>query len=434
VTSGRDTPETPAVPGPPAVPEVHFVSGFLGSGKTTAIVNACRTLLDRGIPTAIATNDQGSRQVDAAFARIARVPAVGVSNGCLCCRYDDFEERVLELAASERPKVIFAESVGSCADIVATVVKPFATFRATHRPRDLLSAFVDIRMLERRLAEQADGVRRLPFSDNVLYIFDKQLEEADIIVINKRDLLAPAGAAAVHDAAQALFPDATVILHEARDRGAAPNWLALLEEKDSADTARHPRTPRPALTLDYERYAAGEIEMAWLDEEFLLEASADSLDSPDSAGDSARVEAPTGATGTASSSKSGGAQVPLSVVCQLFGELAETLEKEGRSIAHLKIAWENGVDGGKLSLTPGDSASERDHRESDTDYTRHVDGPVTVTVNIRAVAAPDQLGDAMDHVLETLRQSESTVVITSRGRDAFRPGYPRPVHRFAGEA
>jgi hypothetical protein len=142
-------------------------------------------------------------------------------------------------------------------------------------------------MLERRLAEQADGVRRLPFSDNVLYIFDKQLEEADIIVINKRDLLAPAGAAAVHDAAQALFPDATVILHEARDRGAAPNWLALLEEKDSADTARHPRTPRPALTLDYERYAAGEIEMAWLDEEFLLEASADSPDSPDSAGDSA---------------------------------------------------------------------------------------------------------------------------------------------------
>lgn len=396
--------ETPVLP---MIPEIHFVSGFLGSGKTTAIVNACRVLLERGISPAIVTNDQGSRQVDGAFARIARIPSVGVSNGCLCCRYDDFEQRVLELAASERPKVIFAESVGSCADIVATVVRPFAAFRATHRPRGLLSTFVDVRMLERRLAERADGVRRLPFSDNVLYIFDKQLEEADIIVINKRDLIDPARAMAVRDATQALFQNTPVVLHEGRDVRAADGWLKLLGEERPADaTGLHP-SERPALDLDYDRYAAGEIEMAWLDEEFIIDARR-------------------GGTG--------GRSISLNAVSGLFWALARALEQDGLPVTHLKFAWETGSDGGKLSLTAGETVSRDKAQVDDVEMQRLVEAPVTVTVNIRAVAAPEQLAEAMDRALDEQQQLTDTLVLSSQGRDTFRPGYPRPVHRLSEES
>ena len=117
---------------------VHFVGGFLGSGKTTAIVNACRVLRDHGLRSGVVTNDQGRLQVDALFARSAGLPAVEVSDGCFCCRYDDFDERIAGLVERERPDHIFAESVGSCADIVATVLKPFAVFREQYGTASLL--------------------------------------------------------------------------------------------------------------------------------------------------------------------------------------------------------------------------------------------------------------------------------------------------------
>ena len=54
---------------------LHFVGGFLGSGKTTAIAGACRALRDRGLRVGVVTNDQGKLQVDALFLRSEGSPA-----------------------------------------------------------------------------------------------------------------------------------------------------------------------------------------------------------------------------------------------------------------------------------------------------------------------------------------------------------------------
>ena len=72
----------------------------------------------------VVTNDQGKYLVDTAFFRLSDLPAVEVTGGCFCCNYDDLDARLAQLIATAHPDVIFAESVGSCADIVATVVKP----------------------------------------------------------------------------------------------------------------------------------------------------------------------------------------------------------------------------------------------------------------------------------------------------------------------
>ncbi|HBH85530.1 MAG TPA: hypothetical protein DDY34_17245 [Bacteroidales bacterium] len=42
--------------------KIHLVGGFLGSGKTTAIANACKILSDKGSTTSVITNDQGNYQ------------------------------------------------------------------------------------------------------------------------------------------------------------------------------------------------------------------------------------------------------------------------------------------------------------------------------------------------------------------------------------
>jgi G3E family GTPase len=100
--------------------KLHLVGGFLGSGKTTAIIQAARVLMQHGLRVGVVTNDQGKYLVDTAFFRLADIPAVEVSGGCFCCNYPNLDKSLDELVESARPDVIFAESVGSCADLVAT--------------------------------------------------------------------------------------------------------------------------------------------------------------------------------------------------------------------------------------------------------------------------------------------------------------------------
>ena len=196
---------------------IHLVGGFLGSGKTTAIINAAKLLMARGQRVGIVTNDQGRYLVDTAFVQLAGLPAVEVSGGCFCCNYDDFTARVDELANTIKPDVIFAESVGSCADLVATVIKPMLELRGTGSQPTSLSVFTDSRLLRLRLSGE-----ELPFNDDVNYIFDQQIAEASLLVINKADLLPPAQREELLAAARAAYPDRGHGLPALRPGGSPP--------------------------------------------------------------------------------------------------------------------------------------------------------------------------------------------------------------------
>ena len=109
--------------------KIHLLSGFLGSGKTTAIQYASSALLREGIKTAVITNDQGTTLVDGDFFKSLEIPSRQGVNGCFCCNYNDLEANIQSLIETNEPEIIFAESVGSCTDIVATVLKPLLHFR-----------------------------------------------------------------------------------------------------------------------------------------------------------------------------------------------------------------------------------------------------------------------------------------------------------------
>ena len=89
----------------------HLIGGFLGSGKTTAIIGAARHLIAQGKRVGVVTNDQGKYLVDTAFFQAADLPTVEVTGGCFCCNYDDLGARLSQLKDSAQPDVIFAESV-----------------------------------------------------------------------------------------------------------------------------------------------------------------------------------------------------------------------------------------------------------------------------------------------------------------------------------
>lgn len=238
--------------------KLHIVGGFLGSGKTTAIIAAAKLLMDQGRRVGVITNDQGRYLVDTAFFRLSAIPAVEVTGGCFCCNYDDLDGRLAQLIAASQPEVIFAESVGSCADIVATVVKPLLELGGAGVQPASFSVFTDGRLLRRRL----QGLE-MPFSDEVVYIFDKQIEEAGLLVVNKVDLLSPLALIELQFMLSARYPSKPVLAQNSLNLAGVRPWLEKIQTTDLL-------LPGAPLAIDYERYGAGEARMAWLDEQIAL--------------------------------------------------------------------------------------------------------------------------------------------------------------------
>jgi Ni2+-binding GTPase involved in maturation of urease and hydrogenase len=372
--------------------KVHFVGGFLGSGKTTAIAGACRILISRGLRVGVVTNDQGKLQVDGLFMRAAGIPAVEVGGGCFCCRYDDFDASVAALAERERPDLIFAESVGSCADLVATVLRPFESFREAYGAGSLLSVFADSRLLLARLSG-----RRLPFSEDVLYVFDRQLAEADLLVLNKVDLLDASERASLRALASAEWPGkATIEVSGATEEGAAA-WLEALSSGSASS--------REDLLIDYPRYGSGEAELAWLDERLVLE------------------------DGGGLASNGGECRKALrAFVLALGGFMAE----ESLAVGHVKLQVSALGTEFKLSLTSGDFLSGPGLETLiDRQLPSFLARRLMVSLNARVQCAPERLAAMASKAAEAARAA-SRASLREEDRSAFSPGEPRPTHRMAG--
>jgi hypothetical protein len=94
------------------------------------------------------------------------------------------------------------------------------------------------------------------FSPKAAYIFKKQLEEADAIVINRIDELSPADADELVGLVNAQFPG-TPVLRASATTGAGFDALAALLEQSGG-------FGRKILDIDYDTYAEGEAELGWL--------------------------------------------------------------------------------------------------------------------------------------------------------------------------
>jgi Ni2+-binding GTPase involved in maturation of urease and hydrogenase len=233
--------------------KIHLLSGFLGSGKTTAVKHVSRALLQQGIKTGVITNDQGIKLVDGDFFKSLNVPNRQVVNGCFCCNYNDFEANIQSLIKANETEIIFAESVGSCTDIVATVLKPLLHLRPDAQVT--VSTFADVRLLQMILKGSIDL-----FDETVNYIYLKQLEEAGVIVINKIDLINKEHLAEIKQLMEEKNGSKILLYQNSLDEDNIQHWLHTLNNYQSAGMLQ-------SLIIDYDIYAAGEAKLAWFDQE-----------------------------------------------------------------------------------------------------------------------------------------------------------------------
>jgi G3E family GTPase len=233
---------------------VRFVmlGGFLGAGKTTAIARLARGYQVKGLKVGVVTNDQAHDLVDTNSLRAQGFSVREVPGACFCCRFEDLVGKVGSLEASDRPDVILAEPVGSCTDLVATVVQPL---KDLYRGRFEVAPYAV-------LFKPSHGKKILKnevgagFSPKAAYIFKKQLEEADAVVLNRLDELTSAQVDELTKLVNEYVPGTPVIRVSASTGQGFDALTELLDQTGGFG--------RKILDIDYDTYAEGEAELGWL--------------------------------------------------------------------------------------------------------------------------------------------------------------------------
>ncbi|HZN33469.1 MAG TPA: GTP-binding protein [Pirellulaceae bacterium] len=237
-----------------------MLGGFLGAGKTTAIARLARHYQQQGKKVGIVTNDQATDLVDTNSLRAQGFDVGEVPGACFCCNFNKLTETVGQLEKATRPDIVLAEPVGSCTDLVATVARPLQQLFAAKFDVAPYAVLLKPSHGSRILRGEAKG----GFSPQAAYIFKKQLEEADLIVINRIDELSAADATSLAGLLAAQYPT-TPVLRMSAKTGAG--FDALIEFVDQRG-----RFGQRLMDVDYDTYAIGEAELGWLNSSLSIAA------------------------------------------------------------------------------------------------------------------------------------------------------------------
>lgn len=353
-----------------------MVGGFLGAGKTTAVSQLARRLTGQDLRVGLITNDQSIGLVDTAVLA-GSFPVEEITGGCFCCRFNSLVEASERLSRTTRPDVFIAEPVGSCTDLMAAVSFPLRNIYGDAYSVAPLTVLVDPIRAERILGLETGKT----FSPNVLYVYGKQLEEAEIIAINKCDLLPLDRQDRLEAALRRAYPRAEVLRMSAREGKGVDAWLTRLTAARAAAGS--------APEVDYDLYADGEALLGWLNA-------------------SVSVSSPAEFDGN-----------------ELLRRIAAATRQAlpGVEIAHLKmtlVPTEEGGDIGVLNLVRSDGTAEISHSLKE---------PLAageLLVNLRAEADPELLRES---VLGALAACGCEAAI--RHVEYFRPARPQPTYRMA---
>jgi G3E family GTPase len=249
---------------------VTVLSGFLGAGKTTLLQHVLNNR--EGLRVAVIVNDMSSLNIDAALvkggeAALSRTEEklIEMQNGCICCTLrEDLLSEVTKLAEEKRFDYLLIESTGISEPLPVAETFTFrdedgrclgdlAKLDTMVTVVDAVNFLEDYRSTE-RLSDRAMSLGDEDERDIVNLLVD-QVEFADVLLINKMDLVSPEQIEDLTAVLRSLNARAK-ILHASRSAvpltevlktnrfdferaSQAPGWLAVLRGQEAKETEEY---------------------------------------------------------------------------------------------------------------------------------------------------------------------------------------------------
>jgi G3E family GTPase len=378
--------------------KVILTGGFLGAGKTTLLWKASQQLKNRGKNVGLITNDQAPELVDSTLLMNHGLRVAEVSGSCFCCNFNGFIDAVQEYNIDRNIDYIIAEPVGSCTDLSATIMQPLKQYWSEKIGIAPLSVLAD----PERLAMILDG-GNAGLHEDAAYIFRKQLEESDIILINKIDLLTAEQLSDLVNKTKQAYPNSTVMTVSAMSGEGIDAWLDEVIRRDDSGNR--------LVEVDYDIYAHGEAVLGWLNGTVELSSETADWDK---------------------------------FITSFVKDLCARFEKDNLPIGHVKAVLEN-VDSHALMCPCACQYLKRMKtklgNDDDTVVVNFTGGVNTIsvrgtagtgskcklTINARVETTPENL-DAI--VRSTLNAHSAKFTCTEIAWKYLQPGRPNPTYRF----
>lgn len=351
-----------------------FVGGFLGAGKTTLLYEATQLLKNRNKKVGIITNDQAPDLADTSLLEHSEKNIAEVAGSCFCCDFKELQNAINKVGKNETD-VIIAEPVGSCTDLSATIINPIKEMLKTEVSVSPLTVLADPKRLKDILEGGTSGLH-----PNAAYIFRKQLEESDIILLSKSDLYSPEEIKILIEKLKINFPECEIRNISSKTGEGIDDWLnSMLEREDAGNRI---------LEIDYAKYAEGEAVLGWLNASVALS----------------------------------GNNIDWDIFAQDFMQkISTTLDKKNISIGHIKIMVENGDNYFSSNLTGKfETLTYR--------WSAGIGNEAEMIVNARAETSPEELKEIFIRTLET--STKNSIKAKIKRLRSISPGYPKPTYRF----
>ncbi|WP_286178316.1 GTP-binding protein [Rhodopirellula sp. JC639] len=355
-----------------------MIGGFLGAGKTTLISSLARHYQGEGKHVCVVTNDQAAGLVDTELLRSQGLSVNEVAGSCFCCNFHGLTDAMESFETHQRPDIILAEPVGSCTDLIATIAMPMMEQLAE---KFVHSPYAVILKPSHGLKILTGGDGR-GFSEKAEYIFRKQLEESELILINRIDELTEQQQTQLRQCVEDQYPGRPVIFLSAKT---GENLDAVVESLAGEAAARD-----QLMDVDYDVYAEGEAELGWLNATVTLTA-----------------EDP----------------LPIdSVVLRVIDLIRARLEALDAEPAHLKVYGSSGDAVGVANLVSSDTPTVLSVASQSEGQT------LTLIINARVSLGPDALQETVAGAVDALAV-EFVGRTEVKSIESFRPGRPVPTYR-----